>query len=417
MGTRSSVSGVRRTNIVIYVAGLSQDYNFFKEHMIEVEKNNSNVVIFETPFDMRNFNVDRSDFMYIDSSSNSKNYIYSEEFISILKNLVSFAKNNEQKSILVGTKLDFRRVSFNDNEDDFEHYDNVQNQSSKLCYLIECIKNTLPNVNIVLVGHSQGGLVNILTASRLPGKIYKLISVATPYSEVLIAEAFISLNYLASLVGKNLASIAGKTDDFDNYVARAKDLSSEKFFQDLYKKWNSLESKPPLYVVVGISGRIIGSLLGSANAIISAIKDTKFDGLVSLKEQTGIDASYFYYLFENNGDCLVNVSNNLVSCISKEGADKLHLCESKLHKVFIDSIIVSAINTFLKNKLNTSISDKIFTLDEFVEAVKKGIGSDENATNNDLLNDIFKIYFSEYSHGKIINGQRCIKIIKALISN
>lgn len=123
-----------------------------------------------------------------------------------LAEIVDLSLNNPNKAILVKTSLDESVYSYDKDKKETEYlgFDSIENQSIKLVYLVKKIKSLSSKIRLILVGHSQGGLVNLETACKVPSKIHKLISISTPYSPVLMANKLICIATIANMFGQNV---------------------------------------------------------------------------------------------------------------------------------------------------------------------------------------------------------------------
>lgn len=423
----------RPAELYIYVAGLSQDYHFFKRHFDNlVAECGYRCIRYEKPFDMSNFNVQRNDFFYGSGESRGTNYNFIEDFVSNLKDLVKFLKENRGKVILLGTKLDSYRVSFSSDENEnFKFYDSIDNQAKKIIYIINAINNLVPETKITLVGHSQGGLVNLRAAPQVENKIEKIISIATPYSSVFFANVFLGINFVSSIFNFNIGSLINKEKDFECYVQRSKDLTNNGYIESIKRDWYAMKNRPKLFVIVGASGRIRyttkmknfnGMLMyGYENQFI------KFDGLVTVAEQCAIDNAAFYYLYPKNGDCKFNYKGKTVSCITKDTVNINHTCLSKLPMINELDIFLFSHGTFQKYVYKLPGYDS-FTFQKAIDVATKALGKHyEDETNPDeiveynaeteSLQRIYDIYSSDYSHGRIVNSYKVTKIMLGFIQN
>ena len=180
-------------------------------------------------------------------------------------------------------------------------FDSIEKQTACLRSIIEYLENKRDfDRKIVLVGHSQGGLVNLETAILRPESIDKIISLSTPYNPVDIGKDVMTIFHLGELFkydvnGKIRNELNVTAEEAQKFRNRIETLSSSSYFSDLKNRWANCAHKPKLYVISGTSGRLAHTYYAYTSdgyAMPVTIKKS-FDGLVTTQEQH--DISYNGY--------------------------------------------------------------------------------------------------------------------------
>ena len=93
-----------------------------------------------------------------------------------IKEVVDKIKANPDHNVFV-------RTLFRDSK-----YGDVSDQAKELANMINQIRYYLPNIPIVLIGYSKGGVVNLKCAIDNPGLIDCIINVGTPHEDTFIQD-------------------------------------------------------------------------------------------------------------------------------------------------------------------------------------------------------------------------------------
>lgn len=173
----------------------------------------------------------------------------------------------------------------------------IELQVSRLMYCIRYLKRDLKTrARIVLIGHSQGGVVNLLTAVRSKGMVDQIISINSPYSEVQpVKDAFtmIRLLHLGDEAFRNYFRqiIRGKITDKQtkNLIENAKVYLTPNYLERLKKNFYKTKDRPRLSLVVSTCGVYNDSLLGWRRSYdgfipVSSQMDVKYDDVTFLRE-------------------------------------------------------------------------------------------------------------------------------------
>ncbi len=136
----------------------------------------------------------------------------------------------------------------------------IAEQADDIKSIIKTLKEKYPDVRIVLLGHSKGGLVNMHYAITYPGNINGLISIGTPYN-------FNIMGFVQGLLddilrtAKNVSdflSIDELKEKIDSLYERIEnefvddDLGNPEVVKRLKLKWNSLpKGKTPKLFTIG----------------------------------------------------------------------------------------------------------------------------------------------------------------------
>lgn len=128
------------------------------------------------------------------------------DFETLIGKIVQEAKANAGKTILVATHLG---QIFNTKC----NLDSIENQAKKLIYIVDEFSK-YAGVSLSLVGHSQGGLVNLETGIARCDKIKNLISISTPYGSRNDNSMQIDIDVLKNLVNVNNIYVYSKGYQF-----------------------------------------------------------------------------------------------------------------------------------------------------------------------------------------------------------
>ncbi len=168
----------------------------------------------------------------------------------------------------------------------------VTTQAAELKEMITIIRNKLPNVIIVLVGYSKGGVVNCKCAIDNPGLIDKIVNVGTPHTDTLVQDFIQFLgntlkkkynafeyipNPIASVVIQTLVDSVNA--GFDNI------LDEIVTYKNLKKEWNNLSVKPKFTPIAGeaivINGEYNGDfVVPTESAIAEGFSDRTYIDII-----------------------------------------------------------------------------------------------------------------------------------------
>lgn len=238
----SSIVNNFKYKIVLFQGGLQDDGDGFKKTLELLEKSSSDCLKYKTKIDMSDFNAPLNCFFGKFGEYYSKSTQALIDFKILIADIVAFSKENKGKSILVST---FLNKAFKSEY----NLDSIENQKIKLNFIIDELKR-YDNVEISLVGHSQGGLVNLECAIERNLKINRVISISTPYAPVYLGEKLIFLDFFMKLGGASAYKIfCNDQEEMDRYKTCTETLCSKTYFDNLKSKWNNLEIRPKLFVI------------------------------------------------------------------------------------------------------------------------------------------------------------------------
>ena len=404
----SLFENIPKAKVVLFCGGLGTDGTFFSDCIKNMVGSTSLVKSYPKIIDMKCYDPDCEDFLGISANSIMPTSEPLIEFNEKIAEIVDLAKNNIGKSILVITKLDSFVKGIENKKLKFAYYDSIDNQANKLVKIIDSIKNIDEEIEIILVGHSQGGLVNLKTSTMIPNKIRDLISISTPYSSVYTANLLKALRILLSIFKENLYKSIEK-HYYEEYEKRINELSDNSFFKKLKQTWNLLKYRPNLSVIIGVSAYLKQDVPSIFPLFLDLL--VPFDGLVCAYEQADIEHADRYILHNENLEFYRPKGNDINS--------------------------ISLINSFLFNKNNIKLPIIYHKDDLFKEALKnlwnmiKGKSIDFN--KNPILKVLeeakedkpcsnldYKNYYdmitNEYSHKNIVSQEETIGIILSILA-
>lgn len=397
----SSITINKRSKIVLFTAGLGCDGDFFNPTITKLLGNSAKVKKYNTIIDMKDFDVQLNYFKGINSTGY---YGRSDALFSIfnehITNINTLATENKGYAILVRLSLQFYPY-YSMGTVEHKKYDSIENQAKKVCFIIDKIKEMNNNVDIVLVGHSQGGLVNLEAAILRNTLINKVISIATPYKPVLAADLMVIPIIMSKIV--NLITGYSPLTALDNFVDMGLDdencqdriltLSSSSYYNSLKNRWNSLQNRPSLTVITGTSGHLV-----TIDAGVIRMKQS-FDGLVRTSEQKEISHANIINLGSINAPCFIQKTLFNDTCFDIITSPCYFNCN--LDNFSLNGILFRSILTCLYKKLTIPGYSVYSYLNnqtdiEVLRAIDAGL--ERNNDFNLLYSNYYNIYASDYSH-------------------
>ena len=395
-----------KAKIVLFCGGLGFDGTFFEKCINNMVKATSLVKSYHGIIDMKCYDSDYNDFCGISANSIMPTSEPLIEFNKTIAEIVDLAKNNIGKSILVMTKLDSFIKGIKEGELEFKGYDSIDNQTNKLVKIIESIKNIDEEIEIILVGHSQGGLVNLKAATIIPNKIRDLISISTPYSTVYTAYLLEVLRILLST--KNDLYELLDEENPEEYKKRVGELADNSFFKKLKGAWNLLKHRPHLSVIIGVSAYLkddISSVLPFLDLLVP------FDGLVCAYEQANIEHADRYILHNENSEFYHPKENdiNSISLINSFFFNKKNIKLPIIyHRNDLFRELLKALWDMIKGN---SIDFKKNPISKAIEEAKE-----DKACSNLDYKHYYDMIANNYSHKNIVNQKETIGIILSIIA-
>lgn len=401
---------VKKYTIALFQGGLGDHGEGFDQTMTILKNKSSSIIKINEAIQMNNFDVEKQQFYNYDKDGYLKKSTSSlTNFANTIASIAEKAKENENKVVLVKTSLDQNIVGFDSikKSNKYLGFDSIENQSKKLIYIINAFKNLDANIRIILVGHSQGGLVNLETACTIPNQIYRLISIATPYSAVGLAQDLCFIAALVNIVNVNLYEIMNTEEDAKRYEDRVNILADNNYYNDLKNRWNNLSNRPGLVVIAGVSGKLrFVSGAGSPGKVISY---RPFDGLVAIDEQLNIENCMKYTL-----------TNKDIACYDK-GDYKKHVCTMKSifdfgcngpcslsMFILFDALVnvgLSAIWKYVTKDPSLKEIDSYPIIKEIFNGVSRSGNEDPS------LKNYYDVYANDYSHMYIRYCEETISIL------
>lgn len=401
----------KKYTVILYQAGLGSDHTHFDDTFIKIEKfkRNKHMVfkaegknLIDSFIDMSKFDTDKGYFYGLNTTGYmGKSTELENNFNNIIRQIIDILKDNPNKVLHVRTCLT-NSVDFDDGFDSIEH------QKKKLKYIINALHSYDINVNINLVGHSQGGLVNIETAIEIPNLIKNIVSISTPYEPVSFGRDLLYIDRLLKIL--KLGGII--TDEnpkiLKRYEESVETLVSNNYYNNLKNRWGNLTSRPQLLVITGTSGHIAKNVfeyvkIGSSGSIrMNFLRKYPFDGVVATHEQRAIEHDFEINFADENLPCFKQKTYIERNC----GAsiyDRCKNCQSPYFD-FFTSVFEIAMDVMKGNKpLNNDI----------INAIWEGISRD-NLTNVSYKN-YYDIYASEYSHKYLAQHNAAILTIMGFV--
>lgn len=184
--------------------------------------------------------------------------------------------------------------------------DRVINQVYELNTIITKIKAALGyEVDIILVGHSKGGLVNMKYAITYPGTIKKLVSVGTPYNFNFMGFAQGILNDLVEKAGtvaeflnlENLTSVFKIIQSFFDEIVCDEDLGDSQFSQQLRSDWSSLPARlRPIITTIGCSQLGYNADVNTGGDLVVSLPSQLANGYSCINSRVTISENYIYII-------------------------------------------------------------------------------------------------------------------------
>lgn len=399
--------------VVLFVGGLGCDGSFFNPTIKKLKNKGSRYVVeYSNMVNMDDFITSKGAFYGLNNGSLMKSTSLTENFNLEIDNIVKMAKGNPNKTVLVKTRLDetIRKVNSDKVTFDYIAYESIEAQKIKLKYIINAIKNLDSSIEIVLIGHSQGGLVNLETAVEIPEKITEMVSISTPYSSVAIAKGVCLLDTIANIVNSSIYKLIENDDEIiKRYDASVTVLGTPSYFDNLKAKWNSLTSRPKLTVIAGISAHLMTSVYLFPFEVNHRYP---FDCLVLGREQVDIENCTLHVLSKDGVTCYEDSDGFKKSCCTDLEFINEHDCDCTLPCFDISGAIFKSAVTELENLYNNK---KFVALSELpvVKAVVEA--KDGKPLSNEDYRPYYETVASEYSHLNIREAEKTIGILLGIL--
>lgn len=427
-----------KRRIAIYVAGLGQDSSFFS-HTIEkvVNEYEYKHVKCTTKVDMTMFDCTGNDFFgYSDTRYTDVCQRERAKFNNSIAAVASLLQANPNKTIHLAVDISkalpvpFTLYYIEHPEDIQEaiknigNNDSIENQKIKLEYIINALKRYFSDLQIILIGHSQGGLVNLEVACDKPNQIQELVSISTPYSPVIIARDAMRLVHALSFLELESSSETNlfSSQDQQRYLENVERLSGQTYFTNLKRRWNNIPvtSKPKIRCITGTSGTL-------AYDMLTLPKKTSYDGLVRTYSQSDISNGVAYNLKDPKTSCEAKYLNNNCDVLPQQCLQctlPAFCVEATVLQTLRDNIeiVEELVNQFLRGEEIVVPSDIENIIDNhpIVKIIKNEINlndrPDPNSRNTQsikLYQNFSDVFISEYSHRWIAESDAAVLLIRA----
>lgn len=400
--------------IVLFQSGLGDDGQSINGLINGLVSSNSLFKKYVPVLDLSHFDPVSCDFCVNTENGAVHSNEYEQQFLLSINNLVSYAHTFFDKVVLVRTRLN---VIFGKSYDCV--YDTIQNQSKKLNAIIDALK-IHSGIRLFLVGHSQGGLVNLESAITKQLKIEKIISISTPYAPARVGINFLCWEHIFALFKKSMVS-ALVSEEYRNYVLQSLyTLVSNEYFSDLLGRWNATSYRPPLAVITGTSGLLTENYV-NAYGVPTLTMHIPFDGLVCIGEQRAISYATYYDLINPNAPCCSNDGFLAQGCchavrnsIFTIGCNQFNNCV--FSTISIDSTFIGALFQMAFDVIsgNTTLDETSFQNHPFFSAVNEGL-TKYNYTGTSDYENAYNIAFDAYNHLHILTNDETIEIVASLL--
>lgn len=330
-----------------------------------------------------------------------------------ISNIYNLAKDNPSKTLLVRT---FLNMIYDSNI----YYDSIENQKTKLIYIIDALKQ-YENVEIFLVGHSQGGLVNLEAAIERNEDIDRMISISTPYAPVDYAY-FYSMSLIGNELleyGKYLLAIENNAVLLTKKRQCVEVLASADYYTNLKNKWNALSPRPKLTVITGTAGRICEAAVPNSYTP-EECEGAAFDGLVMLTDQKDISYATKINLVDTNVPCYDVWNKAWLNCVTSTNcADTCSgNCTLETHsitKLFFD-YLGAAVEELISVERWSEEEFNVFTNNPLFRVIQEGLNSNINFNCPDGYEDYYRIALNPYNHKHIMYNDETIELLFNLLT-
>lgn len=268
-------------------------------------------------------------------------------------------------------------------------------QIERVKYIVDFFKVTCRFTNpIILVGHSQGGLVNLGVSLDYPEKISRLISISTPYKPNGLAKEF--LQFVPPVMFK--AAIKKYATAFKEkpllYVRGVNYLKSRKAYQERLTRWNALQGKIPLHIIANVAGKRVIYAIGF---IPRNIQPT--DGLVTHLEQTSFPSTTTDLFIDQEIGCILDNTEQY-----KKGCLKCtRVCPYS--SFALRDLLLQLGRQIVRNKNG---------LNDLLHMGEHVIKNEPNSEGN--YDELYRIFIHPYSHAQIRFYPGVIQLIAKYIN-
>lgn len=258
-------------NVVFFTAGFASDETSLIPLVANIESSNKRLYKELLPLNLNETSLSKDKDKLIEFS----NHEAKRKIIKRLKTIAKRARSNPKRTYLIRLRICGVYAS-----------SSVEEQAARLAFIIRTLKVDLMSLmRISLVGHSQGGVVNLAAATIVGSLIYQLISVSTPYRDV---QAFKDLYAIALLGQVRQDAFAGfyqrligeiPQEAMNNLSKNSLRYLTFVYSTRIKNRFYRLKKRPLLHVIVGISGLYEENIFGVKRS---------FDGFITGSEQQDV---------------------------------------------------------------------------------------------------------------------------------
>lgn len=321
------------------------------------------------------------------------------EFNETIENIVSLAKDYPNHNILIRTRLSGIKKA-----------DSIQRQKEKLALIVKKLYSLVDGRPIVLVGHSQGGLVNMETSLMCPGYIDKIISLNTPFDVNKVGRTFFPIAVFCHTFKLSFDAGIDTFDFSNNDVYNAlKNLISADYFKDLKRRWESATSKPKSIALAGLAG-VLTNKIDEWNST--------FDGLVMVSDFQNIKVDKIQFFMEERPNCPDGWPEEWFW--DKDYTKKCTFCRKKctFAKMSYANTLGKTVDQLLDTWINGGIDSLIqgikyeFKEPEVIKAITAGLDQSEYTGPEQT---VYQIYSSKYNHLHVQTNSEVLTFLSGLL--
>ena len=295
--------------------------------------------------------------------------------------------------------------------------DSIESQKNKLIFIIDEIKK-YSSVELSLVGHSQGGLVNLEATIERSFSIKRVISISTPYAPVYLGEKLIFLDFFFQIGGESAYNLfCNDSKNIPAYKASVEKLCSSSYYSDLKNRWNNLSIKPPLTVITGTAGHLSIYIPGISNPNYynpDTLNKYPFDCLVRFYEQTNIQNARFIHLVDKNIPCYEEKGFAKATCYYQHGIYMSCKKTCNLSSISFTGTVIDALFDLISNAINgRNIHD--FANYKVAVAIYAGLYRRPQNVPAGYM-DYYNIFSNDYNHNYIRYNHETISHLLALLN-
>lgn len=314
-------------------------------------------------------------------------------FNNTMSKLVKIAKDNPSKNILVRTWLSSHDLCAP-----------IHDQKKRLVHIVKYLHQNVPDIPIILVGHSQGGIVNAEASLECPTYINRIISINSPFMANKIGIDLLAIVSLLGIKGFTWNGFEYRLDE-KRFRAALENLTSVEYFSSLEMRWLATKIKPKAIGIVGLSGVLTGT---------SFDMDQTFDGLVCASDFKYLTLDHIEYFYEKKPNCPFDLIERVFNRDYKNYCsfcDKICVFPKASFSSTLFDVVKSVVANWFSNGFHVDY-EKALSTNEKLKAISAGI-NDQNYTGKEQK--LYKIYSDKYNHKNIISNEKMISYLAGII--